>query len=304
MNQNFEQLLPYFPEKLKTALCKLSATVKENTDEIRLRCARPLALTVMGETVFVLPDGQTSFSYTPAVLTTSAEETEACFRNLCHSSAFAHLQELKNGYLKLENGCRAGICGTVSAEGKLRDITGINIRLSRQVNGCANRLVKGYAGESWLIAGPPGSGKTTLLRDFVRQISSGNTGRIYRTALIDSRGELDGGSCDTGKACDVLNIPNKAQGIEMAVRTLFPQVIAFDEIGTTAELNGVKESFFCGVSVITTAHGGSVEELLRRPVTSELLKCGMIDRVALLPALRGSEAKIYDTGELLRANAV
>ena len=80
---------------------------------------------------------------------------------------------------------------------------------------------------------------------------------------------------------------------------MFPEVIAFDEIGNLEELNQVKQSFNSGVSVITTAHVGSLAELLQREVTRELVKSGAINRVALLSKTLGGEIRVLTAREIL-----
>ena len=129
-----------------------------------------------------------------------------------------------------------------------------------------------------------------------------------RTAVIDSRCEIGGSGTnfgiqnDLGSNTDVLVTSDKAAGIEIALRTMFPDVIAFDEIGSTKELLAVKESFNSGVTIITTAHIGSVEELLQRPVTAELIKSGAINQVAVLPKLHGATINLIKTEVLSLVN--
>lgn len=300
MAERFENILWGVDGEIRETLNKLSTVTKQNTQEIRLRRGLPLALTVYGETVFVKTNGQTSLFPQNNLQFVSKENVENSFRRLCKNSAFAHEEELKNGYLKLDNGYRAGIFGTVNSKGNMEEITCINIRIAREIKGVANKIAPAFRGEGWLIAGPPASGKTTLLRDFIRQISNGTGGKNYRVAVIDSRGEIGGGGeNDLGFSADVLNIKDKALGVEIALRTMFPEVIAFDEIGNTDELNQVKQSFNSGVSVITTAHIGSVSELLQREVTRELLKSGAIGRVALLSKALGGEIRVFTVGEIL-----
>lgn len=294
----FDSALYGVSENIRQILKKVSKTVKANAEEIRLRKDMPIALTVSGETVFIRENGEISFSLCDDLYIANETDLEESFYNLCSGSVYAHGEELKNGFVIMKNGCRAGACGTLSGE-NMKDITSLNIRISRQILGAANDILKKYSSGGLLIAGAPGSGKTTVLRDLIRQLSSGETGRYKRVCVIDSRGEISGGgTLDLGFNTDVLNISDKALGIEIAVRTMFPDIVAFDEIGTAEELKNVSESFHSGVEVITTAHIGEIDELLTRRVTSQLIKSGAISKIAVLPKLHGGDIKVIDKKEL------
>ena len=191
----------------------------------------------------------------------------------------------------------------------MQNITSINIRIAREIIGAANEVAVEYDGGGMLIAGPPGSGKTTVLRDLVRQLSSGIYGRRYRVAVVDSRGEISGSSSgqsgnDLGPDSDVLLTADKSAGIEIAVRTMFPDIVAFDEIGTNEELKKVSESFCAGVSVITTAHIGCEGDIMRRSVTKSLIESGAVSKVALLPAVHGGSIRVITVKELCHGVAV
>ncbi len=307
--QKFESVLYAVSGRTRTVLNKLSPTVKANTCEIRMRIGLPLALTVGTETVFVRNNGQTQFFISDDLFKIEKADLEESFKKLCNNSLFAHENEIANGFIVMKNGCRAGVCGNLSKEGFMSDISSLNIRIAREIFGSANQITKQYINGGLLIAGPPGSGKTTVLRDVIRQLSNGITGRPQRIAVIDSRCEISGSSFgqttnNLGANTDILICEDKALGIEIALRTMFPNIIAFDEIGTSKELKSVSESFCAGVDIITTAHAGSLDELTTRNVTRMLLQSGAIQKTAMLPTLHGGKIRILPTKELFCDTAI
>ncbi len=292
MSHNLFKVLSKIPEK-----------IKGEVEEIRLRLFLPLCLTVMGDTVFVRNAGDISFSPTSDLVYITPRDIEETYSLISENSVYAHEEEIKNGYITLKNGGRAGICGKFSKEGFLSDVTSINIRIARQVKGCAKSLCEKYKGKGLLIAGPPGSGKTTVLRDFLRIQASLQNAKCKRVVVIDSRGEIagyktGGYSNDLGLSSDVVFIEDKAVGVSIALRTMFPEMVAFDEIGSNDELSAMKQSFFSGVEVVTTAHIGEKSELTRREITKSLLSEGIVSQVALLSPIHTSEIVLLDRKDL------
>lgn len=113
-----------------------------------------------------------------------------------------------------------------------------------------------------LIVSPPRCGKTTLLRDIVRQVSGGNQYvRGMSVGVVDERSEI--GGCYQGVAqnhlgmrTDILDACPKAEGMLMLIRSMGPQVIAVDEIGTGEDVHAIEYAMHCGCKMLVTVHGG------------------------------------------------
>lgn len=292
--ERFEEVLYAVCGRIRDTLQKIPPEYKQKTDEIRLRTGKPLVLTIDGKACYLNSDGKISSGLQSNTVFANSHDLCESFRFLCGGSVYAHENELQNGFVMMKNGCRAGVCGTF--KGTVQEITSLNIRIAREIFSAAETLIKEYSSGGLLICGPPLSGKTTVLRDFIRRISNkGNS-----VCVIDSRGEISGGlQNDLGLCTDVLIIPDKAQGCEMALRTMNPDLIAFDEIGTESELAEVLQSFNSGVSVVTTAHITSKQELLKRSITKRLLQSGAINQVAVLPQKHQGEMQISRIEELI-----
>lgn len=67
-----------------------------------------------------------------------------------------------------------------------------------------------------------------------------------------------------------------------AVRTLSPDIIFCDELGSESEANEVLNGIACGVKFIVTAHASSLNELYLRHGTKKLLESGLIDAAVFL----------------------
>lgn len=209
---------------------------------------------------------------------------------MCNGSIYANQATLKRGFITLENGCRVGMVGTAvtSEDGSvshLRDITAINIRIARIVPGAADKIIahvrSGRNVYNTLIVAPPAAGKTTILRDLAMQL-----GETFRIGIADERGEIlqEGKS---GKHVFAMRGCLKHDGILSMLRSMSPQIIMTDEIGTEEDEQAVFKLLNAGVKIICTAHGYSEKDILRREVFRKLIFEHAFERLVVLSNRNG-----------------
>lgn len=228
----------------------------------------------------------------------SAVTMTACLELVTKSSLYALEEELRGGYITVEGGHRVGLVGRAIVRAgeikSMREISGLNVRVAREVLGAADKLLPELFSreEDWfyrtLIISPPRAGKTTILRDLIRQISDGwGQVRGRRIAIVDERSELAGTfrgqpQKDVGIRTDVLDACPKAEGIMLLLRSMSPEIIAVDEIGRAEDAVALGEALNAGVGVLATAHAASLEELEGRPILKELMAAKVFQRLVLL----------------------
>lgn len=224
-------------------------------------------------------------------------------RMLKHS-LYAWEDELGRGYFPLNGGIRVGVTGRFSKEnGKTRLIspTGIMIRIPREVRGCARTLVNAMEKNGILtgaiVLSPPGMGKTTMLRDACRLISEKRT-----VCVVDERSEIaavfDGqAQFDIGKRTHVCEGLSKAEACMMLIRSMSPQVIVMDEIGSGEDAEAIFEASKMGVRVLASAHALSLDDALSRPMLSKTMNLGAFGRACVLGPGVGEIRNMYAFSE-------
>ena len=271
----YYQAVRALPAWLASLLAQLPVQTAVRIQELRLRTGCAVTFTVQGR--------QCSASALPgcppklAAIRLNALQIEEIFHTLCNGSVHTHERELAEGYLTTAVGNRVGVAGQfVQREGQciaLQKVTSLNLRIARScvipLPPALDKLLEQHF-TGLLVVGEPGSGKTPLLRTIARTLAE----RQRLVAVIDERGELfppEGPLPPLERIGGV----DKARAVQMALRTLAPQVILLDELGSLEETMALEQGFFSGVDFIASIHAPDAAQAQCRPQVQALLQRGM-----------------------------
>ena len=129
-----------------------------------------------------------------------------------------------------------------------------------------------------------------MLRDITRNISNGISDKIQglNVVVIDERGEISStyrGIMQNDLGIDVINDIPKSIGMKIAIRSMAPQVLIADEIGSVQDSKAIKYAMCCGVKGIFTAHGNSIEDVMKNPELKELIQEKIFEKVIVIKAI-------------------
>ena len=174
---------------------------------------------------------------------------------------------------------RAGVNRTLHRISVIRNragaVVGLTCRVGRAIRGSAELFRDLLAsGRSVLLLGRPGVGKTTAIREISRVLSE-EYGR--RVVVVDTSNEI-GGDGDVPHpgigAARRMQVPRPDEQHHVlieAVQNHTPEVIVVDEIGTELEAAAARTISQRGVQMIATAHGHTLENLLKNPTLNDLV---------------------------------
>ena len=282
MVKNLENILRVLPREIAASI------EQEKIEEIRLRANKNIILKYIDKEVV-----------TDYIVST--KDLLTCLQIFCDNSIYSYQSQICNGFVTIVGGHRVGITGNIALkDGKVSNINyvqALNIRIAKEIKGASDKVLP-YVLENekinnTLIISPPGCGKTTILRDLIRNISDIG----YTVSLIDERGEIASmykgiPQNDVGLRTDVFDNITKSPGMKMAIRTMAPDVIATDEIGTKEDIDAINYGVCSGVKGIFTAHGEGIEELKLNNNLSKLYEEKIFKKIIFLEK-RGIIKKVY-----------
>lgn len=307
-----KEILPMLSKRVAEVIERAGLSSLEPLEEVRLRADKPLVLQNYYREWFISIDGTLSAKPSGSFIV-KQEDIRTSLELMSENSIYAYQNEINNGYITIKGGHRVGLSGKVIADGctvkNIKDISGLNIRLSNEILGCSKKVMS-YIIKSkkdiynTLIISPPQCGKTTILRDIARVLSDGLPEFCFegvKVGIVDERSEL--AAClrgipqnNVGIRTDVLDSCPKSIGMPMLIRSMSPKVIITDEIGNDGDREAVHGVLNAGVRIVTSAHGYNVSELKSRREILKLIEDKVFERYVVLGNTNGpgTLVEVYD----------
>jgi stage III sporulation protein AA len=298
-----KDIIPFLSLEIRSILRAIDTQKTCSLEEIRLRADKPLMVHSNIKDWFVDKGGQLRDSCANAYIVRQ-EDIIKTLELMSENSIYAFQEEIRNGFITLKGGHRVGICGKAVVESSniknIKDVSGLNIRLSKEVYGCSSKIIRyildgGQNVYNTLIISPPQCGKTTVLRDIARILGDGSDQLDFKgikVGIVDERSEI--AACyrgipqnNVGVRTDVLDGCPKSLGMTMMLRSMSPQVIITDEIGNHGDKEAVMKVINAGIKIITSAHGYNISELKTRQEVLSLIEAGVFERYIVLSREEG-----------------
>ena len=126
-----EDIIGIFPLKIGSLL--KDRLLNERIYEIRIKIGKPiLVYSKFGESII---------NYSP-----TKEDMKIMIQKISNYSLYAYEEDIRQGFITIKGGHRVGIAGECVMENgevkTIRNISSINIRISSEIIGCSDKLIK------------------------------------------------------------------------------------------------------------------------------------------------------------------
>ncbi|MBQ8689509.1 MAG: Flp pilus assembly complex ATPase component TadA [Clostridia bacterium] len=268
INDKYEMIFASLPSRVTSAIKRICAARVGGVgaiSELHMCVGSRSSLLLGRERIYLLTE----------IAQTDMQQT---VNKLCNGAIYAHRDTITAGYISLDSGIRVGICGTARYElghiVGISDVSSLVFRIPTRDSSLLSELEEAWSTSKsgMLIYARAGVGKTTALRSLVSSLAQ-KEGRI---AVVDERCEF---SVDECRKLGVTHLRGyrRYDGMEIALRTMSPDIIVVDEIGSRRESDGMLDSLNSGIRLLASAHSESADDVVKRPGVRILIENGIFD---------------------------
>lgn len=271
----------------------ISKSCEQEINEIRFRQDKPITVLCNTKNYFLSENGLCN-SPNQAIKSTNELINDIVFK-ACDYSIYSVNEQLKQGFLMVDGGIRLGLCGEIVFDKEVKTIknfTSLCVRVPHIIKNASmpifHQILSDGVVNNTLIISPPGAGKTTMLRDIIYQFSYHNY--PYDIFIADERGEITCGN-KSNYLCsnfyDALCFLNKKEAIMMGVRSMSPDIVVVDELGSNDDFYALEYAMTCGVKIIATLHASSILDLKNKEIFKNIADKKMFQRIVVLSKENG-----------------
>ena len=148
MSEGYESAIRCLPPALRAEAGRLDASARARAEELRFRVGQPLTVTLARRAYYLCAGVLRPFGDPSGLPRLTPQDLDALFGALCRYSVHAFAEQLRQGYVTVRGGHRAGFGGTAAVENgqvvSLRRASSVDLRIARDGPGAADGVLAGW----------------------------------------------------------------------------------------------------------------------------------------------------------------